>query len=81
MAKQLLTTLRRERTSLTAVPTLQFVGALRLVAHVVTYRGIANAHRIKQDFIFSLVQLKEGVQPLMGIHAMHNDTGFLLDQL
>ena len=27
---------------------------MRLVAHVVSFRGVANVHRIKQDFIFSL---------------------------
>ena len=47
----------------------------------VSCRGVANLYRIKQDFIFSLVQLKEGVQPLMIIQAMHNDTSFLLNQL
>ena len=59
---------------------------LCLVAHAISYRGVANVHRIKQDFIFSLVQLipvqlKEGVLPLMYIQAMHKDAGFLLDQL
>jgi len=50
---QLLTTLRRVRTSLIAVPALQFGGALRLVAH----RGVRNKYKIKQDSIFSQVQL------------------------
>ena len=27
---------------------------MRSVAHVVSFRGVANVHRIKQDFIFSL---------------------------
>ena len=27
---------------------------MRLVAHVVSFRGVANVQRIKQDFIFSL---------------------------
>ena len=58
---QLLTTLRREWTSLTAVQALQFGEELRLVAHVVSYRGVRNVHKIKQDFIFSLMSLKEGV--------------------
>jgi len=52
---QLLTALRREWTSITAVQALQFGEALCLVAHLVSYRGVRNVHRIKQDFIFSLV--------------------------
>ena len=41
-ANQLLTALRRVRTSLIAVPALQFGGALCLVALVVSYRGVAS---------------------------------------
>ena len=51
---QLLTALRREWTSITAVQALQFGEALHLVAHLAP-TGEKGIHRIKQDFIFSLV--------------------------
>ena len=52
---QLLTPLKREQTSFIGVLALQFGGGLRFLYPT------GNVHRVKQDFIFSLVQLKEGV--------------------
>ena len=49
--------------------------ALSLVTHLVSYRG-----SWKQNFIFSLVHWKRSLTP-RGKKAMHNDTGFLLDQM
>ena len=49
--------------------------ALSLVTHLVSYRG-----SWKQNFIFSLVHWKRSLTPC-GKKAMHNDTGFLLDQM
>ena len=52
---QLPTALRREWTSIIAVLAFQFGGVLHLLAHLVFYRGVRSVHRIKQNFIFSLV--------------------------
>ena len=44
---------RREWISLIEVQASPPGGALSLVSHLVSYTGVANVHRIKQDFIFS----------------------------
>ena len=44
---QLPSPLSRERTSLIGVPALQFGGALRLVAHLIFFRGVRNVLRLK----------------------------------
>ena len=52
---------------------------MRLVAHMSYPTG---EYPVECNIeLKGLHQLKEGIKPLMGIQAMHNDTGFLLDQL